>query len=75
MRGLFFSFFFFSCPSLQYVIPTQGKCEKEAHNLSIGAKLELIKNLESEVLVARVCDEYGVKKQTVSNILKSKKNS
>ncbi|KAG7169933.1 hypothetical protein Hamer_G019750 [Homarus americanus] len=30
-----------------------------------SSKLELIKKLESGVSVARVCDEYGVKKQTV----------
>ena len=29
---------------------------------------ERIKKLESGVSVARVCDEYGIKKQTVSDI-------
>ncbi|CAM1324768.1 Uncharacterised protein r2_g3362 [Pycnogonum litorale] len=41
-------------------------------NLSIGDKLELIKKLESGVSVARVCEIYGVKKQTVSDIRKAK---
>ena len=41
-------------------------------NLSIGKKLELSKKLESEVSVVRVCDEYGVKKQTVSDLRRSK---
>ena len=35
-------------------------------NLIIGEKLELIKKLESGVSVVRVCDEYGVIKQTVA---------
>ena len=33
--------------------------------------MELIKKLESGVLVVRVCDECGVKKQTVSDIRRS----
>ncbi|KAG0725911.1 Transposable element Tcb2 transposase [Chionoecetes opilio] len=41
-------------------------------NLSIAEKLELIKKVESGVSVARVCVEYGVKKQTVSDIRKAK---
>ena len=46
----------------------KGKCV----DLSVGEKLELIKKLESGVSVIRVCDEYGVKKQTVSDIRLSK---
>ena len=77
MRGLvsqpfyiFLSFFF--------VVPftmTSKRKESEKRkrtNLSIAAKLELIEKLESGVSVARVCDEYGVKKQTVSDIRRSK---
>ena len=41
-------------------------------NLSIGEKLELTKKLESGVSVVLVCDEYGVKKQAVSDIRRSK---
>ncbi|KAK4291507.1 hypothetical protein Pmani_035668 [Petrolisthes manimaculis] len=41
-------------------------------NLSIGDKLELINKLEAGVSVARVCEIYGVKKQTVSDIRKAK---
>ena len=37
-------------------------------NLCTGEKLELIKKLESGVSVVRICDEHGVKKQTVSDI-------
>ena len=44
--------------------------EKRA-NLCIGEKLELIKKFESAVSVVRVCDEYWVKKQTVSDIRRS----
>ena len=46
--------------------------EKRKHtNFSIGAQLELIEKLESRVSVARVCDKYSVKKQTVSDIRRS----
>ncbi|XP_061608174.1 uncharacterized protein LOC133467379 [Phyllopteryx taeniolatus] len=48
-------------------------CEKrKRNNISISDKLELIKKLESGVSVASVCQQYGVKKQTVSDIRKSK---
>ncbi|KAG7172019.1 Tigger transposable element-derived protein 7-like 15, partial [Homarus americanus] len=40
--------------------------------LSVNQKLELIRKLEAGASVSRVCDEYGVKKQTVSDILKAK---
>ncbi|KAG7158537.1 putative Tigger transposable element-derived protein 7-like 79 [Homarus americanus] len=33
--------------------------------ISVNQKLELIRKLEAGASVARVCDEYGVKKQTV----------
>jgi hypothetical protein len=38
----------------------------------IKQKLELIEKLESGVSVACICEEYGVKKQTVSDICHSK---
>ena len=38
----------------------------------IGERLGLIKKLESGVSVVRVSDEFGVKKQTVSDIRRSK---
>ncbi|CAK8691374.1 unnamed protein product [Clavelina lepadiformis] len=41
-------------------------------NLSVMQKLELIKKLEKGASVASVCDQYGVEKQTVSDIKKSK---
>ena len=44
---------------------------KRVH-LSIKQKLQLIKRLESGVSVSKVCEEFGVKKQTVSDIRKSK---
>ncbi|XP_062854201.1 tigger transposable element-derived protein 7-like [Trichomycterus rosablanca] len=44
---------------------------KRVH-LGIAEKLELIKKVESGVSVASVCEEYGVRKQTVSDIRKSK---
>ena len=40
----------------------KGSAKRKRTSLSIGAKLELIKKLELGVSVARVCDEYGVKK-------------
>ena len=40
--------------------------------LTVTQKLELISKLEKEASVATVCEEYGVAKQTVSNIGKSK---
>jgi hypothetical protein len=42
-------------------------------NLSVTQKLELIEKLEGGVTVARVCEIYSVKKQTVSDICKNKK--
>ena len=41
-------------------------------NLTINQKLELLRKLERGVSVASVCEEYGVKKQTVSDIRKAK---
>ena len=46
------------------------KCNRV--NLSVVQKLELIKNIENGASVAGVCEQYGVKKQTVSDITKSK---
>ena len=43
----------------------KGGGKRKRTNLSTGAKLELVKKLESGVSVARVCDKYGIKKQTV----------
>ncbi|KAG7154717.1 Tigger transposable element-derived protein 7-like 9 [Homarus americanus] len=40
--------------------------------LSVNQKLELIRKLEAGASVSRDCDEYGVKKQTVSDIRKAK---
>jgi hypothetical protein len=38
--------------------------------LSVKQKPELIEKLESGVSAAHVCEEYGAKKQTVSDIRK-----
>ena len=48
-------------------MPKQTKKRKRV-NLSVVQKLELIKNIENGASVAGVCKQYGVKKQTVSNI-------
>ena len=71
LSSVLFVCVFFSVP---FTMSSQrkGSAKRKRINLSIGAKLELIKKLESGVSVARVCDEYGVKKQTVSDIRKSK---
>jgi hypothetical protein len=47
--------------------------QKKRANLSVKQKLELIEKLESGVFVTCVCEEYGVKKQTVSDIRKAKR--
>lgn len=49
-----------------------GVEKRKRVNLSVKQKLELIEKLESGWSVARVCEEYGVKKQTVSDIRKAK---
>ncbi|XP_070593304.1 zinc finger protein 397-like [Erythrolamprus reginae] len=49
-----------------------GAEKRKRVNLSVKQKLELIAKLESGWSVARVCEEYGVKKQTVSDIRKAK---
>ena len=41
-------------------------------NLTISAKLELLKELNSGYSVAKVCEEFVVKKQTVSDIRKAR---
>ena len=41
-------------------------------NLNVTQKLELIRKLENEKIVAQICDDYGIKKQTVSDIRKVK---
>ena len=40
--------------------------------LPVAAKLELIRKLEKGTSVAKLCEEYGVAKQTVSDIKKAK---
>lgn len=41
-------------------------------SLSVNQKLELLRKLESGCSVSVLCQEYGVKKQTISDIRKSK---
>ena len=50
------------------------KCgeKRKRINLTISAKLELLKKLDSGCSVAKECEEYGVKKQTVSDIHKTR---
>jgi transposase-like protein len=40
--------------------------------LSAEQKLEFIEKLETGVPVSRACEEYGVKKETVSDIREAK---
>ncbi|KAG7171943.1 Tigger transposable element-derived protein 7-like 48, partial [Homarus americanus] len=49
-----------------------GGVERKHVHLSVVQKLELIKKLVRCVRGSLVCDEYGVKKQAVSNICKAK---
>lgn len=51
---------------------TDGVKRKRVH-LNVAQKLDLIEKLEQGFTVAHVCEIYGVKKQTVSDIRKSKK--
>ena len=52
-------------------MPKQSKkCNRV--NLSVMQNLEVIKKLKKGANVASVCKQYGVKKQTVSGIRKSK---
>ena len=44
--------------------------KRKRTNLTISAKLELLKKFDSGYSVAKVCEEYSVKKQTVSDIRK-----
>ena len=46
--------------------------KKKRVNLSIKQKLELISKLEGGASVEHVCEVYGIKKQTVSDIRKNK---
>ena len=62
--------FAFVC-DYRIIMAGRGEKRKRVH-LSIQDKLELLKKLESGYSVARVCDEYGIKKQTVSDIRKAK---
>ena len=41
-------------------------------NLNVTQKFELTRKLENGKIVAQICDEYGIKKQTVSDIRKAK---
>ena len=41
-------------------------------NVSVAQRFELIKMLASVASVRRVCQEYGVNKQTLSDICKAK---
>ena len=69
------SFFFFTDFSSVFCIMTDKEKRGEKRkrtNLTISAKLELLKKLDSGYSVAKVCEEYGVKKQTVSDIRKAR---
>ena len=47
--------------------------KRKRTNLTISAKLELLKKLDSGCSVAKVCEEYGIKKQTVRDICKARR--
>ena len=65
-----FSFFFSEFSSVFGVMADKEKHGEKCKctNLTISAKLELLKKLDSGFSVAKVCEEYGVKKQIVSDI-------
>ena len=58
---------FFNMPTKN---PTKKVTKRRAK--SVGQKLELIRKLESGKTVSKVFEEYGVKRQTVSDIRKQK---
>ena len=49
-----------------------SKRPRKPVHLTVGQKLELLEKLESGKTVAQMCQEYGVKKQTVSDFKKQK---
>ena len=49
-----------------------AKAPRKLVTLSVNQKLEHIRKLEAGASVKSVCEEYGVKKQTVSDIRKAK---
>ena len=55
-------------------MPGRGtaKGPRKLVTLSVNKKLELIHKLEARTSVKSVCEEYGMKKLTVSNIQKAK---
>ena len=55
-------------------MPGRGtaRAPRKLVTLSVNKKLELISKLEGGASVKSVCEEYGVKKQTVSDIRKNK---
>jgi hypothetical protein len=68
LKTLFFFLFALKLTSMAH-----KRCEKKSQvHLSVKQKLQLIKRLESGVHVAATCMEYGMKKQIVSNIIKTK---
>ena len=46
--------------------------KKKRTRLSVAEKLQLLKKYEAGVSVKSLCEEYGIKKQTVSDIKKDK---
>ena len=44
--------------------------KKKRKRLSVAEKLQLLKKYEAGVSVKILCEEYGIKKQTVSHIKK-----
>ena len=55
------------------MVSKQKESGKIKHvDLSISEELELVTKFDSGGLIVLVCDEYGVKKQTVSDIWRSK---
>ena len=58
-------------------MPGRGtaKAPRKFVTISVDKKLELIRKLEAGASVKSACEEYGVKKQTVSDIRKDKENS
>ena len=57
--------------SCAFLVVAMSDKRKRVH-LSIKDKLELLKKLDSGYSVAKVCSEYGVKKQTVSDIRRAR---
>ena len=63
---------FINCDAILETMPPKSEKAKSRMRLTISQKIELLQKLDDGWTVAQVCEEFGVKKQTVSDIKKAK---